>query len=208
MTTFTDFASMTPAIARAYLEQFLEEMDSALVQFANATKVELSYAPDSLCPAWEAIEHQLAWREGYLPAHSGQPEPQFRPDGIEEPSKLPSWFHHPSGAGYARFSAETLWLIDGAARYLGETLIRNVGGSWQVGDSRKPGYLFQNQPVVTGIAREPVSPMQTCAVLVSKSLRDGPQPRPRTLTDVYQQWSEHQRDRPGGASAFTEGRGL
>ncbi len=45
-------------------------------------------------------------------------------------------------------------MIDGAGRYLGETLIRKFGGTWNSGDARAEGYMFQNQPVIAGVTPE------------------------------------------------------
>jgi len=190
---YTNFASMTRADAKAYLEAFLGEMEPSLVRLATSLDCELTFSPDSLQPVWSALTTQLAWRSGYTPPELGQPGPRIVSDQLEPRGALPSWFHHPSGAGYARFSAGTLWLIDGAARYLGETLIRKVGGRWSSGYAPSKGYMYQNQPVLNGLAPEELSPLQTCAVLSARALRQSPEPGPRTLADVYEQWSSQAR---------------
>lgn len=190
MLAYTNFASMTEPEAKAYLDQFLAEMRPSLVRFATNIDSDLTYSVDSLRWAWDAVRPRLAWRSGYLPPNPGQLGPRIRTEELEPPLDLPSWFHHPSGAGYARFSAETLWLIDGAGRYLGEILIRHIGGAWESGDDPTKGYMFQNQPVFAGITPQPVSPIQTCAVLAARALRGGPPGiTPRTLVDVYEEWS-------------------
>jgi hypothetical protein len=188
MSGYTSFVSMTRSEAKAYLDRFLDEMGPSLDRFAASVDRELTYTQESLERVWNAAAPKLAWRLGYTPPALGQPGPRIASEQLEAPQDLPSWFHHPSGAGYARFSAETLWVIDGAARYLGETFIRNVGGRWASGDARTEGYVYQNQPVLTDITTDPLSPMQTCAVLVARALRPSPEQGPHGLADVYDVW--------------------
>lgn len=135
----------------------------------------------------------IAWRAGYAPPSPGQPGPRISVDQLQPPAELPTWFHHPSGVGYARFSAETLWLIDGAGRYLGETVVRTGHGKWATGRSRAKGYIFQNQPVITLPGAPPVSPFQTAAILASRALDTGAYAGPRTLADVYRTWCSEER---------------
>lgn len=188
MSTYTDFLAMTKAEASIYLDRFLGEMGPCLDRLAATVGCELNPRKGSLSLLWSRVVPALAWRAGYTPPSIGHPGPPIDAEAIEPPEILPSWFHHPSGAGYARFSMETLWLIDGAARYLGEMVVSNLGGRWVSGEGDVDGYLFQNQPVVAGVTPEPVSPMQTCAVLVSRALKQGTEPGPQTLVDVYEAW--------------------
>ena len=189
MSGYTSFISMTTPEAKAYLDQFLAEMGQSLTRFAASIDSELTYSADSLEEVWDAVRAKVKWRLGYQPPRVGQPGPRILTGQLESPQELPSWFHHPSGAGYARFSSETLWLIDGAGRYLGETLIRNIGGTWHSGDSRSDFYMFQNQPVIAGITPDPVSPLQSCAVLVARALRASTEQGPYTLVDAFENWS-------------------
>jgi hypothetical protein len=188
MSEYTNFRTMTRADAKEFLDLFLDQMQAALGSFASATGCELTYSPDSLEDVWSAIVPKLAWRSGYTPPGIGQPGPRITPEQVEPPQDLPAWFHHPSGVGYARFSAETLWLIDGAARYLGDVAIRTVGGHWASGNSPDDRYIFQNQPVVAGLRRDPLSPIQTCAALAARALQKLTEAGPRTLADVYGTW--------------------
>ncbi|KQO36515.1 hypothetical protein [Aeromicrobium sp. Leaf245] len=188
MSEYTNFVSMTKPEAADYLVEFLDDMEPALERFASSVEVLLTFEPASLREAWASTVTRLSWRVGYAPPSRGQPGPRIGTDEIEPAQELPSWFHHPSGAGYARFSSESLWLIDGAARYLGETVIRSTAGHWAPGNERMKGYMFQNQPVIVGVTADPVSPMQTCAVLASKELGSTTPAGPRTLTDVYERW--------------------
>lgn len=188
MADYTNFVAMTRSEAKAYLDVFLTEMEPSLERFATSVDRELTYSPDSLEQAWHAVRPKLAWRSGYTPPALGQPGPRIHSEQLEPAQDLPSWFHHPSGAGFARFSAETLWLIDGAARYLGETLIRRVGARWASGNARTKGYMYQNQPVLTGLTTDPLSPIQTCAVLAARALRQSTEQGPQTLAEVYDGW--------------------
>lgn len=131
---------------------------------------------------WAA--RRLSLREGYEPPALGMPGPRIEAADLEPPDQLPSWFHHPSGAGYARFSQETLWLIDGLGRYAGNALVATVPGTrWKVGHAPAKGYMFQNQPVVAGLGEE-IMPIQACAVLADKALAGGQ----RTLRDAFDNW--------------------
>lgn len=188
MSDYTSFASMTRSEATTYLDDFLNEKGSSLSRFATSIDCELTRSPDSLDQIWQAVRPKLTWRMGYTPPALGQPGPRIAVEQLEPPQDLPSWFHHPSGAGYARFSAETLWLIDGASRYLGETFIRNVRGRWGSGNAPIEGYVYQNQPVLIDVTAEPLSPTQTCAVIVARALRSSPTQGPHTLAEVYDGW--------------------
>lgn len=187
MSTYTDFAGMSAAQADEYLRQFLAEQAGALARFASAISVPLQYTPECLDAVWDATVPRLRWRRGYVPPALGQPGPVISPDQLEPPAELPSWFHHPSAASYARFSASTLWLIDGAGRYFGEFLVQNEGARWASGRSGAKNYLYQNQPVIVGAGPAAFSPFQTCAVLSSRALRGGTERGPRTLRDVWRQ---------------------
>lgn len=191
--SYRNFASMTDPDARAFLGLFLTEMSPAISRFATSLGVELTYSSDSLVQVWAAMRPKFSWRQGYAPPPIGQPGPRLLAAQLEPPEDLPSWFHHPSGVGYARFDSETLWLIDGAGRYLGETLIRNVGGCWTSGSTQLEGHMFRNQPVISGIAPRDVSPFQTCAVLVARALTAGVEHGPHSLLDVYTTWSAQRR---------------
>ena len=117
------------------------------------------------------------------------PGPRIAADQLEPADQLPSWFHHPSAASYARFSAGTLWLIDGLGRYLGETVLATVPGtSWAAGHSRTKGYMFHNQPVISGLAEEE-SPFHTLGILVGRALRAEPVRGVASLRDVYDVWT-------------------
>lgn len=190
-----EFASMTTADARGYLERFTAEMQPALQRLADhATATggpsadELDLSPASLDPLWEWAVHRLAWRSGYVAPEPGRPGPRIAAAEIEPADQLPSWFHHPSAAGYARFSAATLWLVDGLGRYLGATVVRTLPGTnWAVGDSRVAGYVYQNHPVVRGLIDEE-DPIYSCAVAVEKSLRAVSR-GPQSLHAFYNIWA-------------------
>lgn len=185
MSQYTTFVSMTRAEAGRYLDRFLEQMTTCLDRFRQTVDCELDFSPESLDNIWREIVPALAWRSGFAPSTNTLPTDHTDLGWLGDPRDLPSWFHHPSGAGYDRFSPETLWLIDGASRYLGATIIENLGGHWATGDSRTSGYMFQNQPVIAGIPNTPVSPMQMCAVIVSKTLKGNQAAGPKTLADLY-----------------------
>lgn len=191
-----EFVGMSRGEARVYLARFLDEMEagvSRVVDEAAASGGPTAEAwdrtPASLGPVWEWAVPRLSWRPGYEPPALGMPGPRITDDQLEPLGQLPSWFHHPSAASYADFSADTLWLIDGLGRYLGQTVLATVPGtSWAAGHSRNKGYMFQNQPVVRGLAEEE-SPFHTMAILVSRTLQPEPVRGIASLRDVYDAWT-------------------
>jgi hypothetical protein len=187
MSTYTSFVDMSRAEAREFLAGFLEQMGPRLEWLAaeSAGSVDLDLTVDSLDPLWAWSAPKFRWREGYEPPPLGMPGPQITLEQLEPAEELPSWFEHPSGAGYAEFSCDTLWLIDGLGRYLGETLLRHVPGtSWQAAHSRRAGYIFQNQPVIAGLADD-FNPVHSCAILAARALRGGSPRGSQTLRDLY-----------------------
>lgn len=188
MSRYTDFVAMTEVDAADYLLGFLDEMDSCLDRFRSAIQVDLTFAPESLTSVWNAVLPNIGWRPGWNPPPDGRRGTLIPEAAIESADLLPSWFHHPSGVGYARFSIQTLWLIDGLGRYLGEILVRSGLGQWKAGASTLEGYNFQNQPVVVGATTDPVSPIQSCAVLVSRALGRSAGRGPGSPGDLYKAW--------------------
>lgn len=195
MTGYTSFVSMTKPEASAFLERFLAEMPARmewltrLCQDTGGTREsELDYSAASLNAVWAWAAPRLAWRRGYeAPTSRGDLRPQFNPDDLEDPDDLPCWFHHPSGQGLARFSADTLWLIDALGRYLGESVIKSVPGArWASGATRPKGNMLANQPVLAGLLDED-SPILACTSMASRTLTpwlDTPPP----LGELLEQW--------------------
>ena len=190
-----EFIAMSRAEAQGYLARFLAEMDACVRRVVDEASATGGPAPDawdrtpgSLGPVWEWAVPRLAWRAGYQPPAGGAPGPRIAADELEPAEQLPSWFHHPSAASYALFSAGTLWLIDGLGRYLGETVIANAPRTrWAAGHARAKGYMFQNQPVVHGLADEG-SPLHTTAIVVARALRADPVRGATSLREVYDTW--------------------
>lgn len=191
-----EFVSMTRAQAGEYLARFLAEMPACEQRLADTAAATggppaktLDHTPESLGPLWAWATTQMAWRPGYTPPPLGMPGPRIDPATLEPAESLPSWFHHPSGAGYAEFSAQTLWLIDGLGRYLGNTVVATVPGTrWKAGHARAKGYALQNQPVIAGLGDE-ISTIEACAALAARALTGGQ----RTLRDAYDNWASRAR---------------
>lgn len=195
VTTYTAFVTMTKPEARDYLERFLKEMPACierLTAVAASTggpgRSELDYTPESLDVLYAWAAPRFAWRASYQPpAFRGDLRAQFNPEDLEAPEDLPSWFHHPSGVGLAEFSAETLWLIDGLARYLGETVINCVPGTrWASGATRPKGNMVANQPILAGLSDEE-SPIFACTGLASRMLTPWLDAS-HTLRSIFESW--------------------
>lgn len=192
-----EFVNMSKAEAAAYLGQFLDEMPAAMERLRHECSATNGPAPDSLdgtpsslAELWRWAVPRMSWREGYVPPPLGQPGRRLTAADLEPADELPSWFHHPSAAGYERFSADSLWLLDGLARYLGEAVVAAVPGArWSVGSARRKGYMFQNQPVVGGLAGDEQSPLHTCGVLLGRALRAEPVAGVQSPADVFQSWT-------------------
>lgn len=187
-----EFVRMTRAQAREYLTRFLAEMPASQLRLADTaaatggpTAQAHDHTAESLGPLWQWAATRLAWRPGYTPPPLGMPGPRIDPSDLEPPEQLPSWFHHPSGAGYAQFSADTLWLLDGLGRHLGNTVVHTIPGArWEAGHARAQGYALQNQPVIAGLGDE-IMTIEVCAALAAKALTGGQ----RTLRDAYDNWA-------------------
>lgn len=195
VTTYTSFVSMTKAEARAYLAQFLDEMPRCLdrlmrqcAETGGPVESDLDYTAKSLDALWSWAAPRFQWRDSYTPpASRGELQPQFNADDLEPPEDLPSWVYHPSGHGFDRFSAETLWLIDGLARYLGETVITCIPGTrWASGATRPKGNMVANQPIVAGLTGEE-SPIFACTGLASRRLTPWLDSS-HTLRSIFEAW--------------------
>lgn len=186
------FHTMTAREAKEFLARFVEQNPQRLAELrvqcaasgGPAPEV-LDLSPRSLGPLWEWARPQLSWREGYVPPLNDLHGPRGPVGELEPFDQLPEWFD-PLLGGWV-FSAPTLWLIDGMARYLGEALTHNVPGShWRAGRERIKSYAYQNHPVVdlpTG-AREP---LWSVSIITRRAL--SPSFGPSTLTDLYTAWT-------------------
>jgi hypothetical protein len=188
------FVEMSRAEGKAFLDRFLRETPEQLErlrELAAATggprPEELDLTPASLTPLWTWAMPRLRWRSGYTPPPLGEPGGRVPPEALEPEDQLPSWFD--AGIpGWARWSADSLWLIDGLARYLGETLIAHVPrAKWVAGHARTKGYMYQNHPVVTGLPTDDSEPMDSVGVIAARELLQ--LPGPNTLRDTYDAWT-------------------
>lgn len=195
VTAYTSFVTMTKPEARAYMERFLKEMPACIDRLTAVTastggpgRGELDYGPESLELLYEWASPRFAWRASYQPpAYRGGSGTRLIPDDLEAPEDLPSWLQHPSGHGFDRFSAETLWLIDGLARYLGETVINRVPGTrWASGATRPKGNMVANQPILAGLSDEE-SPIFACIGLASRKLTPWLDSS-HTLRSIFESW--------------------
>ncbi len=55
--------------------------------------------------------------------------------------------------------------------------------------------MYQNQPVVTGLTTDTFSPIQTCAVLAARDLRQSTEQGPQTLAEIYDAWCTQMAER-------------
>ena len=188
------FVDMSRAQARTFLDGFRGELTPRLAALRSEAAAsggpsprELDLTPASLGPLWAWAAPRLSWREGYEPPPPGQPGGRVALTDLEPPEQLPSWFD-PIVPGWARWAPASLWLIDGLARYLGETLVVHVPGArWAAGHARARGYVYENHPVVTGLAVDDSEPMGSVAIIAARVLL--PTPGPATLHDLYTAWT-------------------
>lgn len=187
------FVEMSRPEARAFLERFLAETPGrlqALREQCSSTggpsAQSLDLTPDSLDPLWSWAAPRLAWRDGYQSPPPGEPGGRVPLDQLEPEDQLPSWFD-PVVSGWARWSAESLWLLDGLARYLGETVLASVPGArWTAGHARRRGYAYENHPVLTGLPAEDIAPVWSTAIVAARALQPGPGPASlKALHDVW-----------------------
>lgn len=149
-----EFYSMTRDQASDYLEQFLAEMPASRLRLAQTLErhgadpaLAEDFTPGSLDPMWEALSPQLAWQDGY---HPDPEHPEIRPslEALGDLDALPSWLTTNSAA--ISFNPESIWVIDGLGRHLGNVLVAVLPGMrWSVGRHRIRAYVYQNHPVIT-----------------------------------------------------------
>lgn len=194
------FHELTRREAADFLERFQSETPQRLTdlrQLVSATggppEPALDLSPRSLEPLWDWALPRLDWREGWTPPRGDEPPRRVGPDELEPPGTLPSWFD-PCVPGWAAFSAPTLWLVDGMARYLGECLVREVRRArWGVGRSLRRGYVHRNHPVVQRLpVGDECEPMALVANTARRALTPSVRPAyagPVALVDVYRVWT-------------------
>lgn len=188
------FVELSRSEAKAFLDRFLGETPDRLAWLRELAATSggpaadrLDLTPASLDPLWAWAAPRLSWRDGYTPPAPGEPGGRVPLDVLEPEDQLPTWFD-PVVPGWARWSADSLWLIDGLARYLGETLVVQIPTArWVAGHARTKGYIYQNHPVVTGLPSDDSEPMASVAIVASRVLL--PTPGPSTLRDLYDAWT-------------------
>ena len=188
------FVELSRPEAKAFLDRFQRQTPQQLERLRQLATItgepqpeQLDLTASSLSPLWTWATPRLSWRSGYAPPTPGEPGGRLPLDVLELEDQLPSWFD-PVMPGWARWSVDSLWLMDGLARYLGETLVTQVpGAKWVAAHSRTRGYMYQNHPVVTGLPTDDSEPMASVSIIASRVLL--PTPGPRTLTDLYDAWT-------------------
>jgi len=188
------YVSMQPKEAKALLETFvartpqrLEEFRAQVAASGGLAAAEPDLTPASLVPLWEWAAPRFTWRAGYTPPPDGEPGDRYPKGPLEPDDELPEWFDARAGDSW-RFSAQTLWLSDGLARYLGECLVAHVPGTrWTVAQLRK-GYVYQNHIVIAGLANGEIEPMWAVTTLASRAMQPNSiyTQGPRTLAAVYE----------------------
>jgi hypothetical protein len=117
------------------LQEWLDEHDhvvDALRSRAAAQGVVLDLTPDSLPALVTWVAEQM----------------ERRPDG-EDWADAPAWSGD-EGLGMAQFwRTQTLELVNQAAHYYGEVLVRaSSGAQWRVGNDPNPHYVHEGKPVL------------------------------------------------------------
>lgn len=172
--------------------QRLDELREVVGSTGGPAASALDLSPGSLGPLWEWARPRLAWREGWQPPVGAEPPRRIAPEELEPAEVLPSWFD-PAVPGWATFSAPTLWLVDGIARYLGECLIAEVPRArWGVGRSLRRSYVYRNHPVVQRLPIGECQPMVLVANTARRALTPSTGPAytgPIALLDVYRVWT-------------------
>lgn len=160
----------------------LDELRAEAADSGGPPPGSLDLSTDSLGPLWEWAAPRFAWRPGYAPPPFGLPGPRVDPHAVEPAATLPEWFD--PDLHWNRLSLQSVWLVDGLARYLGECLLREVPGArWTVGRSWRRGYVFQNHPVIRGLpVGGPLQPMWSVSILAARALQ--PSPGPATPADL------------------------
>jgi hypothetical protein len=131
---YESFQAMSPEMARAYLDRFLEvERDAILstVTLAAADGVQFDFSIQTLPDC-------LKWLVGKVRVHH-----------VPLPEELPEWVKQSHPRGMTEFDDDSKTILLRASYYLGECFARLPGFSWTTGD---PEYMEMNMPVVIGFA--------------------------------------------------------
>lgn len=186
---------MTRDQASAYLEQFLEEMPASRERLAQTLErhgadpaLAEDLTPASLNPMWDALSPLLAWQDGYVPPSPAEPPPPLRLEALGDLDALPSWLW--SNSASIRLSPESMWLMDGMGRHLGNVLVAVTPGMrWSVGRHRIRAYVYQNHPVVTANPGhgDDDHPLHSVGIIAKKYLKGSP--NARALRGLFEMWA-------------------
>lgn len=93
-----------------------------------------------------------------------------------EATDLPLWLEDSHYSGYRQLSADSLWLVDALALYLGDLLIARDprGLRWGVYCCDRPDHPWHHHPAVIGY-RWPYSTFEDMAIFATKAARNEPE---------------------------------
>ena len=142
-----------------FVELSRPEAKAFLDRFQRQAPQQLDLTSSSLSPLWTWATPRLSWRSGYAPPTPGEPDGRLPLDVLELEDQLPSWFD-PVVPGWARWSVDSLWLMDGPARYLGQRLVTQVpGAKWMAAHSRTKDYVNLDQATPREVRAGPGRPV-------------------------------------------------
>lgn len=165
---------LSRAEAQAYLDTFVAETPQRRAALRDLVRrggefdaSELDESPESLTPLWAWARRRFAYHPEYdwtalRPRRLGA-------EDLPPLTELPSWVGGDIRDS-ARFTPDTLWLIDMVTRELAVVLQRmNPQAEWRVGHRRRPGYVDQNKPVLAW-GDDDLNPLRKVQVLVAKEI--------------------------------------
>jgi len=164
-----EFADLTLAEAREFLEYFISSGRAAVAELAPLAKsagVSLDYRLVSLAGALEWFAHQLTFQRVPLPADT------------------PDWIRASVPPDVIEFDDPSKLLIGRASYYLGECFARLPGMHWTTGD---PEYAEKHMPVVAGFSKGVDLPPLMVVKNLLMDIVEG-QPRDSLLTCI-EVWS-------------------
>lgn len=179
--------------AAAYLETFVAEQKARRARLrevigrdGDVDVAELDASMESLPTLWAWTRPRLAFHPDYDP--DAVPPTILGEDDLPPLEDLPTWVGG-DVRDAARFTPDTLWLIDMVAREFAAVLQGvNADARWRVGHARRAGYIDQNRPVLRWGAGD-CNPLRLVTTAVSRELQ-GMEPDDFELYEIAEVWTD------------------
>lgn len=137
-------------------EQLLNRLAPSYAQWLRAL-VDRIRSAEMSDRAWESFQYWLADMDSALERFLEQlppaivPQLDFSPESLDS---LEAWILARFPSTQAMLSPTESRVVDGLARYIGETFRKAIGGKWEI-RLDDPKYVFHGRPQLTGFSERP-----------------------------------------------------